>query len=257
MLNSQTPRADTPIFVRVGDHGNAFERYHADGRPWPLALDQKGGLFDGALPAPNLDPAKAAAIGARKQQMDQGDAGAIPRQLASELHDLSFKAGTNEADHAAFTRVLSALCESSPAPGAMEKAAAADKGGSGRISRSTAHKAWTLARDKLSPGDLAEFTKLLRGMVDESLPNDYGDEDEEAPNDVGTMAGDEKARAATAREFGLDRIGVCPKYGEPMPRTRRERQARLALDAAKGGAGDSGYLANDKATDEAIRKILK
>jgi hypothetical protein len=257
MLNSQTPRADTPVFVRVGDHGNAFERFHVDGRPWPLALDQKGGLFDsapnsGALPAPNLDPAKAAAIGARKAQVDQGGGGAIPRELASQLHDMSIKAAMPEADHAAFTRVLSALCASEPSPGAMEKAAAADKGGgSGKISVDRANRAWKVAKDAgLNPSDLAQFVELLRPFVDPSL----SDEDEES-QPSGALAGDEKLRSFEADFPEVARIKI-DTWGVPVPETKRDRQKlRMALDAASNGGAGGGYLGNDAELDAMVKRI--
>jgi hypothetical protein len=176
-----------------------------------------------------MDPNKAAAIGARKQQMDQSEPGAITKEHAAALHDMAHKAGANEADLDAFGRVLSALAGTDPTT--------QDRGGgSGKISRARAHKAWSLAKDKLSPADLAKFTEMIRPMVDWDLP----DEDEEGP---GAM--DSAPSLAERERFLKDhpeiaRIKPDDHFGVPVPTTRRQRQqSALALDAAQRGGGKS------------------
>jgi hypothetical protein len=233
MLKPAT-QPDDPVFVSMGD--GAFRRYHRDGRPWDIALDQKGGLFE-----PALDPSKAAAIGQRRESMDQGGGGAISREHASQLHDLAAKANVPEADHQAFARVLATLCGGEPG-------GAADRG-NGKISRARAAKAYDIAAPKLSPADLAEFVHLLKGMIDPNLP----DEDEEAPG--GQMATDEKARADFASRWPeISRIKI-DTWGVPVPETKRDRQKlQMALDARpSGGAGE--FLAGDPELDAMVKRI--
>jgi hypothetical protein len=134
-------------------------------------------------------------------------------------------------------------------------------GGERTISRSKAHRIWEIGKKTLSPEDLDRLTTLLKGVVDYSLPDeeDSDVEDEVPPfvqrakiqgmpdsdgkiRDMPNMTGD-AAHAQFMREYGLDRIGRCPAYGEPVPPTRAQRQAtQLALDARTLG-GESAYEA--------------
>jgi hypothetical protein len=201
----------------------------------------------GALPPPNLNLAKAEQIGARKAQTDQSEPGAISKQHAASLHDLAVAAGANESDLDSFARVLALL-----STGGEHGATAQDRGGNGRISRARASKAWNLARDKLSPADLSQFTELLRAMVDPSLP----DEDEEAQGQAaGQMATDEKARADFASRWPeISRIKI-DTWGVPVPETKRDRQKlQMALDARSGG-GAGEFLAGDPELDAMVKRI--
>jgi hypothetical protein len=224
--------------VELDRHGRRIDsRPVIRGEPLPLPPRSKwtrGGMALDQMPTnfsstPPMDPAKAQAIGARKQQMDQSPAGAISKEHAAALHDLAHKAGTPESDLDAFARVLATLCGGGEAGGAAQ-----DRNG-GKISRARAAKAYDLAAPKLSPADLAQFVEMLKGMVDPNLE----DEEEEAQGQPGGgMVGD------AAREFGFDRIRPDDHYGEPIPPSRYLRQAkgaRLALDAASGTDRDAEF----------------
>jgi hypothetical protein len=78
-----------------------------------------------------------------------------------------------------------------------------DTGGSQKISRSSAQKAWAFAKDRLSPEDLEKLIEYLNGLVDPDLPDDA--EDESGPVQFAGM----------------------PKPGGSMAVTRRTSQTQL------------------------------
>jgi hypothetical protein len=210
------------------------------GEPLPITgkiTRGRAGVALDAMPDFRPDaPAKAAAVGARREQMDQGDNGAISREHASQLHDLAFKAGVPEADHQAFARVLALL-----AGGGDDPAGSATDRKGGRLSRDTASKIWTLAKDKLSPQDLATLTEKLKAcLADEGEAQDA----DHPPAFSGQplrpgMAGDAARRAFLRDHPYMANVGHAPPYGEQMaPRDRR--QAALALDAARRASASGG-----------------
>jgi hypothetical protein len=259
------PSNDTPIFVRVGDHGNAFARYHKDGRPWPLARDEA--MFNDPSsahyraasapsnfqPAPDLPPISAAGTGTRDQGNGNGG-GMISKQLASQIHDMAFKAGVDESSMDGLARALARITGTDPV--------AADKGG-GKISVDKANRAWKVARDAgLNPQDLADFVELLRPFVDPSLE----DEDETAqdqpafkgmPKPGGQVVGD-AARSFDAEFPNVRRLAASDThFGDPCPMRPKGsvHQQRLALDARERADGASGYLGGDAELDASVRRI--
>jgi hypothetical protein len=134
------------------------------------------------------------------------------------------------------------------ASGMGVKAETADQEGGGRkISRDTASKIWSLAKDKISPAELATLVQMLKGMIDPDLADEPEQGQDQPPAFPGRperpgIVGD-AALAAFKSEYGLDRIGHAPPYGEPVPKSKYLREAerlrrenpRLALDARSGG----------------------
>jgi hypothetical protein len=128
-----------------------------------------------------------------------------------------------------------------------------DTGGSQKISRSSAQKAWAFAKDRLSPEDLEKLIEYLNGLVDPDLPDDAEDESGPVqfagvPKPGGSMVSSDPSHqpdpayaADAALRFDAEFPGVRrlansdTHYGEPVPPTRKDRQARLALDSASRG----------------------
>jgi hypothetical protein len=127
----------------IGNRTSAYYR----GRS---ALDSAGGLDpSGALPAPQMRPDRAEAIGQARASTDQSEPQALSKEHAASLIDLAHRAGANQTDLDGFGRVLSLLATGGEhgAPAAQDR----NTGGGRKISRDTAIKAWKLAKDKLSP----------------------------------------------------------------------------------------------------------
>ena len=263
MWNQPNPNGPTAVFIARPD--GTFRRFDAHTRKaWDAPREQgpigtygaDGSMYigvdprmalDAALPpnagVPPMRPDRAAAIGASKQQQDQGNNGAISREHAASLHDLAHKANLPESDMQGFMNVLAALA------GGEQGAAAQDRnGGARKISRDQARKVWSLAKDKISPAELATLVEMLNDMVDPDLQDEpEGGQTGDQPRMQkrgGGITGDAALRDAR-REYGLDRIGHCPPYGESVPKSKYLREAErlrrdnpsLALDARTGGAG--------------------
>ncbi|MGA3064665.1 MAG: hypothetical protein ABSD90_15840 [Methylocystis sp.] len=281
------------VFVPTGDQG-LFRRYNGlTGTPVDAGpadahglFDQGGRMYAGRLPAemaldampPGLNPSSAFArqpsapnnftpapelratnattTGSRDQ--GNGNGGGISKETASSLHNMAHRAGVTENDLDAFARVLAALTGADPnaMPTAMDR-----NGGSRKISRDQAARVWSLAKDKISAAELATLTQMLRQMVDSDLEDEGegGQTGDEPPNFVGkprpggTMVGDQ-ALAAFKSEYGLDRIGHCPPYGEPVPRNRFQKEAaKLALDARERAGGESALEQFAREWPEVVR----
>lgn len=143
-------------------------------------------------------------------------------------------------------------------------------GGEGKkISRGRAVKIWTLLKSRLSPADLETAVKYLTAMIDESLSDEddegqgegAGEARDEPPDFVGkprpggTMVGDQ-ALAAFKSEYGLDRIGHCPPYGEPVPRNRFQKEAaKLALDARERSGDPHSLESSDPELFRMVSRI--
>jgi hypothetical protein len=229
-----------------------------------MAHDAAGGLDpnSGALPAPQMRPDRAQAIGARKESMDQSEPQALSKQHASALHDLAVAAGANEADLDSFARVLALLSTGGEHGAATQDRSAS--GGSGKITRDQASRAWALVKDKLNPEDLNKFVEMLRAMVDpdadEGQQGQTGDQPppfKGMPKPGGGLVGD-AARSFDAEFPGVRRLAASDDhYGVPCPMRPKGsvHQQRLALDARERADGASGYLGGDKELDESVRRI--
>jgi hypothetical protein len=269
-----------PNAVFVPTRNGAFRRFNAaTGKPMDAGPGDAHGLFDrdgkihfGELPAAMAQdqmpdfrpdaPAKAAAVGARREQMDQSDDGPLTKEHAAQLSDLAFKAGASEDDLRTFQRVLAQLCGGGDDP---TSGAATDQK-SGRITRDAAAKIWDIAKDQLSPADLAELTERLKaclageGEAMDAPPNFVG----KPLTGGGMVTGDESARQAgvARQQFLRDHpymanVGHAPPYGEHAPPSRARRQAaRLALDdASRQGGGGGGQM--DADLREALASVAK
>ncbi len=268
MWNQPNPNGPTAVFIARPD--GTFRRFDAKTRKaWDAPREQgpigtygaDGSMYIGVDPrmamdaaldpnagVPPMRPDRAAAIGASKQQQDQGGNGAISREHAASLHDLAHKANLPESDMQGFMNVLAALTGGEPGPAAQDRG-----GGARKISRDQARKVWSLAKDKISPAELATLTEMLNDMIDPDMadPDDQGQAQDQPPPFPGRpsrpgITGDTALRDAR-REYGLDRIGHCPPYGESVPKSRYLREAErlrrdnpnLALDAKTSGGRQS------------------
>jgi hypothetical protein len=278
----KNPSNENAVFVARPDGG--FSRFNAlNGRPMPAAHSSEPVLYDAGggkigfgrfsptmaqdqMPAnlssmPPIDPSKAQAIGARRQSQDQSEPQALSKEHAAALHDLAVKANVPESDYQAFSRVLALLSGGGEAGGAADRG-----GGSGKITRDQAARAWQIAKDGgLSPQDLSEFTKLLANMIGPDLeePNDEGALDQPPafpgrPTPGGKLVGD-AARSFDAEFPNVRRLALSDDhYGEQAPPSRKAlKQSALALDAATRTGGGDDYLGGDKQLDADIRRILK
>jgi hypothetical protein len=223
---------NAPNAVFVPTAGGYFRRFNANtGRPMDAGPGDEHGLFDS---------------GGRLHY------GKLPSTMALD------SANGLDPSSAGF-RTPNSTSTFSPAPPLPPKSGAltgrpgettADQGGGGqKISRSRAHKIWSMAKDKLSPSDLDQLTKMLKGIVDWSLPDEdeQGQAQDQPPDQPPSFAGQhlrgggmvgDAALAAFNREWpqvaaiGRDNMGL------PVPKTRYQREAekaRLALDERAGG----------------------
>ena len=218
---------ENAVFVPKAD-GSGFDRFHAlSGRVMPVGPQDSHGLFSedgrmyhGSLPR---EMALDSAEGLRPNSAGyQGPSSTSAFQPAPQLRPTSASRMGESADQG--------------------------NGGGGpqKISRAAAHAIWSLAKDKISAAELDQLTAMLRSMVDPSLPDEGMEISDTHPNPHQRphMAADAALRDAR-REYGLDRIGHCPPYGESVPKSKYLREAErlrrdnpsLALDARTGGAG--------------------
>lgn len=108
--------------------------------------------------------------------------------------------------------------------------------GGGGITAKQAVQAIRFLRGKLSPQDHEDFVDLLEKLLDGGGEGEGQDEPTRLPAPVN---GDEKARAAfnaawpEVAAIGRDTTGM------PVPPSREQRQARLALDGAQRANGSS------------------
>jgi hypothetical protein len=226
----------------IGNRTSAYYR----GRS---ALDSAGGLDpSGALPAPQMRPDRAEAIGQARASTDQSEPQALSKEHAASLIDLAHRAGANQTDLDGFGRVLSLLATGGEhgAPAAQDR----NTGGGRKISRDTAIKAWKLAKDKLSPQDLAQLVKMLDDMVDPDMVDtpaqgqavDQPPAFPGRPTPGGALVGDQ-ALDFERRFPGVLRLARSDDhYAEPCPRrpSPSPRQQQLALDSAnRAGSGSS------------------
>ena len=275
MWNQPNPNGPTAVFIARPD--GTFRRFDAKTRKaWDAPREQgpigtygaDGSMYIGVDPrmamdaaldpnagVPPMRPDRAAAIGASKQQQDQGGNGAISREHAASLHDLAHKANLPESDMQGFANVLAALTGGEQGPAARDRLGGG--GGARKISRDQASQIYNTASSKLSPADCQKLVELLSGMIDENManPDDEGQAQGQTgdmppafpgrPTPGGKITGD-AALAAFKSEYGIT-AGHAPPYGEPVPKSSARMEAesaRLALDERQTrGSGESALEA--------------
>ena len=226
MWNQPNPNGPTADFIARPD--GTFRRFDAKTRKaWDAPREQgpigtygaDGSMYIGVDPrmamdaaldpnagVPPMRPDRAAAIGASKQQQDQGGNGAISREHAASSR---FGAQGQSAGkrHARICDVLAALTGGEQGPAARDRLGGG--GGARKISRDQASQIYNTASSKLSPADCQKLVELLSGMIDENMANP--DDEGQAQGQTGDMP---------------PAFLVARRQGEKSPATRRSRRSR-------------------------------